>query len=158
MRDARSKWSALPVLALLFVLVACTSAQSGEPVPTVTISQSSAVEPLLSAQGTGVPVEYRLDVINPLDHAITLTMVELETIGSAGGYQMKRVRHAFTEVIAAKGAATVPFRAWVQPLQVSDKGRVLTPVMIRGSASFDSRGSTLKSPFAATLKAVDPSR
>jgi hypothetical protein len=152
---------AVPVLclAVLSSLSGCASSgTSASGAPTVTISQTSAVDPFQAAQSTGVPVEFRLDVVNPLDVPVTLTAVELETVGASGGYQLKRVRHPFTEVVAAKSSSSIALRAWVQPLQVSETGRVSTPVILRGSAMFDSPSGSLKSNFAATLKAVGPSR
>ena len=152
------------LLALIGVLTGCTSTPSTRTPstqlspPTITIAQTSAVEPFESAQQTGVPVEYRLDIANPLDHAVTLVAVEIETVGSSGGYLMKRVRHSFAEIIPAHGTSSIAFRAWVQPLQLSDKGKVSTPVMLRGTARFESMGSTIKTAFAASLKAIGASR
>jgi hypothetical protein len=148
------------LVILCGVAARCASTSASGAAPSVTIAQTSAVDPVgvPSGQQTGVPVEYRLDVVNPLDHAITLTSVEMETVGSSGGYLMKRVRHSFAEVIPARGSAAIPVRAWVQPLQLSDTGRVSTPVLLRGSARFDSQEGTIKATFAASLKAVGPSR
>ncbi|MEO8382110.1 MAG: hypothetical protein ABI779_20790 [Acidobacteriota bacterium] len=146
------------VLALAGVL-GCTSTQStsSAPKPSVTIEQTSDVNPFDSVQSTGVPVEYRLDFENPLDHDVTLTSVEIETVGNSGGYTMKRVRHAFSQPILAHGKSSIALRAWVQPLQLSDTGQIATPVMLRGSAQFDSLGSRIRTSFVGRVKAI-PSR
>lgn len=104
-----------------------------------------------AALETAVPVDYRLDVTNPFDHSVTLLAVEIETVGDTGGYALKRVRHTFAQSIAAHTTATIDLRAWVQPLQVTDTGRIVTSVMLRGSAKFDSMGSKLQSTFASRI-------
>lgn len=135
--------------ALFVTLIGCASAPS--LVPTVTIAQISAAAPLQIATQSGVPVDYRLDVTNPLDHPVTLTGVEIETVGVSGAYMMKRVRHPFAHVIPPHGTASIDLRAWVYPLQQTDSGQVASPVMLRGIARFDSMGTTIRRAFAGRL-------
>ena len=123
--------------------------------PTVTIAQTSKVSPVRSGSGaassTAVPVDFRLEVANPLDHAVTLTSVEIETVGASGGYLMQRVRHRFAQLIPAHGKVSLDVRAWVQPLQETDRGQVVSAVMLRGTARFESNGNTIQTAFAGRL-------
>jgi hypothetical protein len=121
-------------------------------IPTVAIAQISPVEILRAAPQSGVPVEYRLDVTNPLDHPVTLTSVEIETVGMAGAYKMKRVRHTFSREIPPRTTDTIALRAWVQPLQETMAGRITSPVMVRGIARFESMGRAIQSAFTARLQ------
>jgi hypothetical protein len=115
------------------------------------VAQTSRVKPLLTLSETAVPVEFRLDIENPLDHQITLLVVEMETVGETGGYYMPRVRHTFTKLIDAHKTESIDVRTWVRPLQQTDTGNIVTAVMIRGTARFDSNGTTIQSAFTARL-------
>lgn len=148
--------------AILFLLIASLGCAAGGPArtsPTVTISQISQVAPVRLAElpldmsvAHGVPVDYEIKVTNPFDYPISLTSVEVETVGSSGAYSMKRVRHAFSLVIDPRSAAVLPIRAWVQPLLASDTGDVNGPVTVRGSASFTSEAGAIKTGFAARVQ------
>jgi hypothetical protein len=149
----------ITALFLAVAAIACASAGPAQPSPQVTIAQVSKVEPLRlavlplgSADSHGVPVDYEISVTNPFDHPVSLTSVEFETVGSAGAYSLKRVRHAFALTISAGSAAKVPVRAWVHPLQDTDAGDVNGPVTVRGTASFLSEGSAMKTGFAARVQ------
>jgi hypothetical protein len=109
------------------------------------------VQPLRTLSETAVPVEFRLDIENPLDHQVTLLTVEMETVGETGGYFMPRVRHTFSKSIAAHKTESLDIRTWVRPLQETDTGNIVTAVMIRGTARFDSNGTTIQSAFTGRL-------
>jgi hypothetical protein len=117
----------------------------------VTIAQTSRVETIRAAHQTAVPVEFHLEITNSLDHPVTLVGVELETVGESGGYAMQRVRHKFAKVIPARAKEAIDLRAWVRPMQETDTGRIVTAVMIRGTARFESMGSTIQSAFTGRL-------
>ena len=138
-----------PHLFLFLLLAACASAPSQQP--RVVIAQTSRVQPLRTSNVTEVPVEFRLDIENPLDHQVTLLTVEMETVGETGGYFMPRVRHNFSKQIAAHKTESLDIRTWVRPLQETDTGRIVTAVMIRGTARFDSNGTTIQSAFTGRL-------
>jgi len=138
-----------PHLFLLLLLAACASAPSVQP--RVVVAQTSRVQPLRTLTETAVPVEFRLDIENPLDHQITLLVVEMETVGETGGYFMPRVRHTFSKAIDAHKTESIDVRTWVRPLQETDAGNIVTAVMIRGMARFDSNGTTVQSAFTARL-------
>jgi hypothetical protein len=131
-------------------LVGCASSDSRDrkPGPTIDIRQTTAVRPIRAAMTSAVPVDYTVAVTNPLDNPITLLSLEIETVGYSGSYSMKRVKHAFSQVIPAKGTETLAIRAWVQPLQENTRGDSVAPVNIRGFARFDSMGTTLRTVFA----------
>jgi hypothetical protein len=146
----------LTTLFLLVIAIGCASAGTS---PQVTISQVSKVEPVRLAVRTldpsvpnGVPVDYEIHVTNPFDYPVTLTSVEVETVGTAGAYSMKRVRHAYSLNIQPRSAAVLPIRTWVQPLQDTDAGDVNGPVTVRGLASFTSQAGATKSSFAARVQ------
>ncbi|MDQ6800236.1 MAG: hypothetical protein M3041_05300 [Acidobacteriota bacterium] len=136
-------------LLLIITAIACAS-QSGSPL--VSIKQLSAVAPLRIAVEGGLPVEYEIEITNPFDHSVTLTSIEVETIGDSGAYAMKRVRHAFSQDIAPHAVATVGFRAWVQTLLESETGVVGSPVSVRGIARFDSTAGKTQTAFAARVQ------
>ena len=119
--------------------------------PILNIVQISRVSPVRTAAETTVPVDYRIDIENPLDHSVTLVGVEIETVGESGGYLMRRVRHRFSQVVPAHGSSSINLRAWVQPLQMTDSGQVVTAVMLRGTARFESEGSIVQSAFTKRL-------
>ncbi|MEA2339324.1 MAG: hypothetical protein QOE82_3331 [Thermoanaerobaculia bacterium] len=146
---------------MLFLLLAVFGCASGGPGTSlrVTISQVSRVEPLRIAAlpldpsvAHGVPVDYEIKVTNPFDHAVSLTSLEVETVGSSGAYSMKRVRHAFSLAINPRSDAVVPIRAWVQPLQDTDTGDVNGPVTVRGIATFTTDAGPMTSRFAARVQ------
>ena len=141
---------------LLAIAIGCASAGTS---PQVTISQVSKVAPVRLAVRTldpsvpnGVPVDYEIHVTNPFDYPVTLTSVEVETVGTAGAYSLKRVRHAYSLNVQPKSVAVLPIRAWVQPLQDTDTGDVNGPVTVRGVASFASEAGATKTTFAARVQ------
>ena len=136
-------------LLLIATATACVS-QSGSPL--VSIKQMSAVAPLRITVEGGLPVEYEIEITNPHDHSVTLTSIEVETIGDSGAYTMKRVRHAFSQEIAPHAVATVGFRAWVQTLLESETGVVNGPVSVRGIARFNSAAGKTQTAFAARVQ------
>jgi hypothetical protein len=146
--------------ALFLCLIAIRCASGGpQASPGVTISQVSRVEPVRLAVRTldpsvpnGVPVDYEIKITNPFDHPVSLTSVEIETVGSSGAYSLRRVRHAYSLVIDSRSSAVLPIRAWVLPLQDTDTGDVNGPVTVRGTASFTSDAGTMKTGFAARVQ------
>jgi len=148
--------------AALLLCVAALGCASGGPAtlsPSVSISQVSKVDPLRiavlpldSSVPHGVPVDYEIKVTNPFDYPVSLTAVEVETVGASGAYSMSRVRHAFAVTINPRSAAVLPIRAWVRPLQDTDAGDVNGPVTVRGTASFASEAGAMKTGFAARVQ------
>ena len=138
-------------LFLLLIAAACSSATSGVS-PSVTVKQVSNVPPIKLSVTSGVPVDYQLEITNPLQVPVTLTSVELETVGESGAYQMKRVRHAFSLIINPQSSAVVPIRAWVHTLQETDAGSVAAPANVRGVASFASEAGVLKTAFTTRVQ------
>jgi len=136
---------------VLFIgVVGCASSQAVSPL--VSIKQMSVVAPLRLQVEGGLPVEFQIEITNPFDHPLTLTSIEVETVGLSGAYAMKRVRHAFSQNIAPHAIATVGFRAWVQTLQETDTGTVSSPVSLRGVARFNSAAGNTQTAFAARVQ------
>lgn len=137
---------------LLFFAALLAGCVSSPPAPTVSIEQTSSVAAIrVETPGGGLPVDYRLEVTNPFDDPVTLTSVEIETVGVSGGYRMNRVRHRFGRVIAPHATVTIDMRAWVHPLQESDSGQVVSPVLLRGTARFESMGRTIQRAFTGRV-------
>lgn len=124
---------------LCFTLLFAMSCASSDdrPAPAVTLTQTSAVPDLTVASASGLPTDYRLRVDNPFDHPVTLVSVEIESVGDSGAYSLARVRHSFDRTIPPKSSDSVDLRAWVQRLQVDSRGNSDQPVLLRGSARFD---------------------
>lgn len=142
----RSIARAASVVCSLLLLAACAS--SPKITPSVTLEQLSAPPDVQVRPSTGgLPVEYRVTVHNPLEHAVTLVSIEVETVGGSGGYQMKRLRHDFSRVIQPKANESVNFRAWVQPLSEDSRGDVNSPVLLRGTARFDTHAGPVRTNF-----------
>jgi hypothetical protein len=150
-------------LITLLLVVAVLGCASGGPAtsPQVTISQASKVAPVRLAElpvdtmpttSAGVPVDFEIAVTNPFDYPVSLTSVEIETIGASGAYSIRRVRHTFALRINPKTAAVVPIRAWVHPMQATDAGDVNGPVNIGGLASFTFGAGAMKTHFAARVQ------
>lgn len=133
----------------LLLAAACASRDGGRPAPEVSLVQTSAVPDLTVAAVSGVPTDYRLLVENPFDHPITLVSVEIESVGDSGAYAMKRVRHTFDRTIAAKGSDAVDLRAWVQRLQIDSRGDADQPVLLRGTARFDTPVGPMRRNFVS---------
>jgi hypothetical protein len=147
-------------LLLAIAFFGCASAGPATS-PEVTISQASKVAPLRLAElpvdtmptaSPGVPVDFEIKVTNPFDYPVSLTSVEVETVGDSGAYSIRRVRHAFSVTINPKSSAVLPIRAWVHPLQATDAGDVNGPVTVHGIASFASEGGAMKTRFAARVQ------
>lgn|SRR5262245_3935034 len=137
-----------PALVFL-VLAACASSASG---PAVTIKQISDVAQATIRPVSGFPVIYEISIANPFDHSVTLTSVEVETVGTSGAYAVKRVKHAFDREIAPHGTDTVQIRAWVQPLLLNENDQTISPVMMRGTARFRSTAGVMQTAFTARVQ------
>ena len=143
----------LSVTCAVLCFLGCSSGAGVVPAaPTVTIAQTSRVAPLRMRVAGGLPIEYRIEITNPFDQAVTLTSIEIETVGETGAYELKRVRHGFSRRIAAHAGDALVIRAWVRTLQESDTGEVGTPVNIRGVARFDSAAGPRRTAFAARVQ------
>ena len=141
---------AIAVVALL-LLAACASssspAASSGASPTVTLKQLSSVQDVQVNSDSKLPVDYRVTIDNPFEHPVTLIALEVETVGQSGGYLMSRVRHPFSRIIQPKSSDTLSFRAWVQPLSKDQRGDVTSPVMLRGTARFESPAGAMRTNF-----------
>ncbi|HVS32611.1 MAG TPA: hypothetical protein VMS98_14295, partial [Thermoanaerobaculia bacterium] len=128
----------VPLLPILALMAACATQPARRSVPEVSLVQVSPLPNARVESASGLPVQYQLKISNPSDQPVKLMSVEVESVGYSGAYEMKRVRHVFDRTIPAKSTATIELRAWVQPLQADTSGRVNSPVMLRGSARFES--------------------
>jgi hypothetical protein len=137
--------------SLLLLLFACSTAPVATKKPIISVKQMSAPQPQRGISAP-VPVDFNIEVMNPLDEPLTLTSLEIESVGESGGYSMKRVRHSFSIIIKPQDTAVVPIRAWVQPLQQNDNGDVAGGVNMRGIATFASSAGPTKTAFATRVQ------
>ena len=137
---------AVRLVAVLLILTGCAS-QAGVSAPAVELVQTSGLPNTRVESASGLPMEFQLKITNPLNEPVTLVAVEVESVGQTGAYEMKRVRHAFDRVIPANGTDTIDLRAWVQPLQVDVRGTVNSPVMLRGTARFETASGVVRRNF-----------
>lgn len=137
------------VVVITLLLVACASGggSTAPRVPQVDIEQLSTVARNVRST-SGLPVDFRVTVHNPLDHPVTLTALEIETVGASGAYRMKRVRHKFETPIGPQATETIELRAWVTPLQLDEVGEVKGPVSVRGLARFSTANGPLQTTFS----------
>ena len=138
-----------PALVFLILAVACASSSAG---PAVTIRQVSEVAQATIRPQSGLPVVYEIEITNPFNHPVTLISVEMETVGVSGSYAMNRVKHAFDREIAAHGNDVVQVRAWVQPLLLNENDRTSSPVMMRGTARFNSAAGVMQTAFTGRVQ------
>lgn len=148
------KSSSIAVLATFLALgfLACTSQQGADsPAPEVRIEQVGRLMALGVQPSGGIPMQYRLTITNPLDHEVRLVSVEVQSVGGAGGYTMNRVRHAFDQVIAARGSHHLDFRAWVRVATEGEMRSVDHPVLIQGLARFAGPAGSMTRNFSARV-------
>ena len=135
---------------LLLAVVGCASGGGAGAAnePQVKVEQISKVQKMNLETRTGLPVDYRITIHNPLDQEITLTALEIETVGVSGAYRLKRVRESFDRRIAPKATDAIEIRAWVSTLQETETGEVTGPVSIRGLARFSTPNGPVQSTFS----------
>lgn len=135
--------------ALVVLSMACSSQPVRSAAPEVKLTQTGLVPDVLVHSATGLPVQYRLEIDNTSEQDVRLVSVEIESFGRAGAYAMPRVRHSFDQLIPAKSRHAFDFQAWVHRLQVDSKGDTDMPVLLRGSALFQSAAGTARRNFVA---------
>ena len=135
----RSKSLLLATLVLALAgSCASSSPQESGNAPMVYLEQVGRVMEMGVKADSGVPVVYKLTIENPFDHEVRLRYVEVGSVGDGGGYSMKRVRHQMDQSIAANSKYEFSFRAWVKVLTESEMRAVDHPVLLQGTARFDS--------------------
>lgn len=135
---------------LLLLSMACASGSATKPV--VSLAQVSGAPQIEIESASGLPIEYRLTVENPLDQPVTLVSIEVESVGTSGAYVMNRVKHTFDRTIAARSTDSIDFRAWVQPLSRDTRGEMASAVMLRGTARFETANGPIRTNFTSRGK------
>ncbi len=148
--------SIVSLLAVLThgLLSACASqgtAAQEERAPLVKLEQVGDVPAMGVQPDSGIPMQYRLTIENPFGHEVKLVSVEIQSVGDAGGYSMNRVRHPFSETIAAGEKREVNFRAWVHVLTEGEMRSVDHPVLLRGVARFEGPSGGMSRNFSARV-------
>ena len=128
-----------------------TSEDRQERAPLVKIEQVGGVMEMGVKPEGGIPMQYKLTIENPFDSEVKLTSVEVQSVGDAGGYGLNRVRHRFSETIAAKSTREIGFRAWVNVLTEGEMRSVDHPVLLRGVAHFEGPSGRMSRNFSARV-------
>jgi hypothetical protein len=129
----------------VLVISGCASMQSGSglghakiPVaePEIRITQVSEVPAAARYISGNVPVKYQIQVANHAKEAITLTRLDVQTMG-AGAYTLNPVSRPFSMKVAPDGLEAAEF--WV-PAVINDPTvyGANGPVTLRCIAQFDS--------------------
>ncbi len=129
--------STLSAFAAIVLLAGCASnmSSSGPPV-TVQIAQINASSNVFYFPGP-VPLEFAVTINNPADVPLTLTRLDLQTIGP-GAYFLRTAPTPMNLRIAPHAAATYTISIWGR----SRGGYIAStePVTLRGIAYFDGTG------------------
>jgi len=123
--------SAVSALAITILLAACASTpQNGGPPVTVQIQQANAVNNVFYYRGP-VNVQYRVAVTNPTSEPLTLTRLDLQTIGP-GAYSVRANGTPMNLRIAPNSTTVYTVSVWGYA-----RGGYLAstePVTLRGTA------------------------
>ena len=150
------------VVAVLVLALSSSCASSGpasspgtedrqERSPLVKLEQVGGVMEMGVKPEGGIPMQYKLTIDNPFDYEVKLTSVEVQSVGDAGGYAMNRVRHTFSDTVAAKTTREINFRAWVNVLTEGEMRAVDHPVLLRGVAHFQGPACKIIRNFSARV-------
>jgi hypothetical protein len=135
----------LPLLAATALLSACASSQSDSGLghakvnvaePEVIIKQVSYMPPVARDMTGGIPVKYRVRVANRSGESITLTRIDVQSLGY-GAYTLNPQSHSFKAKIGPEQYQTVEF--WM-PAFISDPTLYGAngPVTLRAVLHYDS--------------------
>lgn len=129
--------SAVSALASLLLLAGCASTPtSGGPPVTVQIQQASDVNNIFYYRGP-VNIQYRVAITNPTGEPMTLTRLDLQTIGP-GAYSLRANGTPMNLRVAPNSTSVYTVSVWGYA-----RGGYLAssePVTLRGTAYF--RGTT----------------
>ncbi|HJT16200.1 MAG TPA: hypothetical protein VJ853_02375 [Thermoanaerobaculia bacterium] len=135
--------SAVSALAITILLAGCASTpRSGGPPVTVAIQQVNAVNNVFYYRGP-VNVQFRVGVTNPTNEPLTLTRLDLQTIGP-GAYSVRANGTPMNLRVAPNSTTVYTVSVWGYA-----RGGYLAstePVTLRGTAYFQgaSSGSFIK--------------
>ena len=136
------------VLLLSILLAACATSKSGQP-QTKIPDPGIGVEQVVGPRDLGYPygsieVKYNIAVQNNASIPITLTRIDLQSEGVAGGaYSLRRNFYNFHQEIPPNSIGVVTF--WAKAMGWGRGLRENEPVTVRGVAHFDTpAGSTQK--------------
>ena len=124
---------AVSALAVGFLLAACaSSSQSGGPNVTVQLAQVNAVSNVFYFRGP-INLQYQVAITNPTSQPLTLTRLDLQTIGP-GAYSLRANGTPMNLKVAPNATSTYTISVW----GFSQGGYLAstTPVTIRGTAYF----------------------
>lgn len=124
--------SALSVFALSLLLAGCASSKQSGPNVTVQLAQLNSSSNVFYFAGP-VNIEYQLAITNPTNQPLTLTRLDLQTIGS-GAYFLRNSGTPMNLKVAPNATTSYTISVWGQ-----SRGGYLAsgePVTIRGTAFF----------------------
>lgn len=125
--------SAVSVLALVLLFASCASSnQSNGPNVTVQLAQVGSTNDVFYFRGP-VNVQYQVAITNPTSQPLTLTRLDLQTIGS-GAYSLRANGTPMNLKVPPNATTTYTISVWGY-----SRGGYLAstePVTIRGTAYF----------------------
>jgi hypothetical protein len=142
--------STLSALAVIVLAACSTNMSSSGPPVTVRIAQMNASSNIFYFPGP-VPLQYEVSITNPTSEPLTLTRLDLQTIGS-GAYFLRTAPTPMNLTIAPNSTANYTISVWGR----SRGGyiRSTEPVSLRGIAYF--RGPNVKSFVRMFTENVTP--
>ena len=126
----------LAPVVLLLALAAC--ATSGAPEVTVGLEQLTSFSDLRFAGP--INVEYRVTATNPTDAPVTLTRIDIKTVGP-GAYVLRTPTQPVNLTVPAKSSASVTITA--RGSAAGGNANSAEPVTVRATAYFDTPAGPL---------------
>jgi len=150
--NARSMKRALLLLSV--VVAACATSKSDKP-QTKIPEPGIGIEQVVGPRELGYPygsieVKYNVAVQNNAAIPLTLTRIDLQSEGIAGGsYSLRRNFYNFHQEIPPNSIGVVTF--WAKAMSWGRGARETEPVTVRGVAHFDTPSGTTQKLFIREL-------
>jgi hypothetical protein len=142
------------VLAAALVLAACATSKSTQPkvkIPDPGIGIEQVVGPRELGYPYGpIEVKYNFAVQNNASIPMTLTRIDIQSEGVAGGaYTLRRYSYPFHQEIPPNSVGVVTF--WARAMGWGQSMRETEPVTVRGVAHFQTTAGATQKVFVRDL-------
>ena len=144
---------ALLLLSILFA--SCATSKSGQPKAPALPEPGIGIEQVVGPAELGYPygpieVKYNIAVQNNASITMTLTRIDLQTEGPAGGaYSLRRDSYNFHQDIPPNSVGVVTF--WAKAMSWGRGMRETEPVTVRGIAHFSTANGFTQKVFIREL-------
>lgn len=138
------------LIGIALLLAACASADSAGPaqlIPPRFRVRLLSGQILPSAYTPNTDLELRVDIYNDSAEPITLKRLQLQSV--VGGLGFRPAGRIFNKMIPPKGVET--FELWVSAFLEAGYVDARAPVMVRGTAVFDSPAGAFRRVFTSEL-------